>query len=444
LKHQVVVTFDMDGVIVDTITPLFNLYLRILSDYGVTGDRAGFERLNGCNLDEIVSWLMDTYSLHTFKNELYTKFKEGFANLYDEVQLCPGVMQLLDELKEQNVKINLASSASRKSIDTVLATFSLREYFSYIVSGDDVAKAKPDPEIYSKVKARYSSIEHFVIEDSANGILAASRAGLIPIHYAPDVTENHQRICFYRISKLIDALSIVNDQRALVLAQGSELDIENFDEPMDLQMADETKIEALWQQAIKVNPSLFDDLIKSYKGHTVAENGKIVVSSATVAYRKLYAGLMDAELPKYRALAVSAIAQDKNGNVLLGKRGSQVSEYPGYWETVPSGGLPAQNQGMDSHRAQSIIEFNEETGLATEGIESYNVLGLIYDREHQVIDIVAHIALREVIDPDQLKSDEYEQFVLCSAKDLSTKGSELPMIPGAVIIGEMLNVCNNP
>ncbi|MCF6335335.1 MAG: HAD-IA family hydrolase, partial [Spirochaetales bacterium] len=97
----------------------------------------------------------------------------------------PGVEELLNRLTKAGFVIALASSSPSSIINFILSKCRIENYFKIIMSGDDVEKGKPDPEIFLKTAEKNKTRPEncIVIEDSENGITAANRAGMKSIGY---------------------------------------------------------------------------------------------------------------------------------------------------------------------------------------------------------------------------------------------------------------------
>ncbi|MBU0964274.1 HAD family phosphatase [Patescibacteria group bacterium] len=106
--------------------------------------------------------------------------KELFILFNKELKTNPGAISLIKHLCKNGYPILLASSAPRPSINLIIKKFHLRKYLKHIISGDNVTKGKPHPEIFlksaKKLKLKPSQI--LVIEDSISGVRAAYRAGM--------------------------------------------------------------------------------------------------------------------------------------------------------------------------------------------------------------------------------------------------------------------------
>lgn len=96
------------------------------------------------------------------------------------LDLLPGLFTFLKRAKENKIKMAIGSAASLFNIDFALDNLTIRHYFDFIVSGDDVKNSKPHPETYLKganlLKVEPSSC--IVFEDAPKGVEAARNAGM--------------------------------------------------------------------------------------------------------------------------------------------------------------------------------------------------------------------------------------------------------------------------
>ena len=119
-----------------------------------------------------------------------------------------GLYELLGFLEENGISKAVATSSERIKAEKYLRLGNVIERFDCIVCGDEVIKGKPDPEIFQKVaqKAGFDMKDCIVLEDSENGILAASRAGMKPVFIKDikDLSEDTRKLIFKEFQSLLE------------------------------------------------------------------------------------------------------------------------------------------------------------------------------------------------------------------------------------------------
>ena len=184
------VIFDFDGVIVDS-----EQVVRQGWQYAAQNMHLG-------DVDELFLQCVGTNHLYSeqvlqqqfgsqFSYEKFRNYSRAFFRQYTSEHGLPvkkGVRELLTYLKEQRYGIGLASSSTLQYILNGLRQAELIDYFQVIVSGENLQRCKPEPDIYLMAceKMGVAPAEAYAIEDSYNGIRAASRAGMQPV-MVPDL-----------------------------------------------------------------------------------------------------------------------------------------------------------------------------------------------------------------------------------------------------------------
>jgi len=176
------IIFDMDGVMIQS-EPLWEKTERILLrrrsiDYNPTYR----DKIVGLNQKDSAGLLKETFGLPETIEEIIAERVEILISLYEEeLELVPGLVPLLEELKRKEFLLALASSSPLRVINFVLDRFSLNEFFSVVVSGDSIEFGKPHPHIYlhTAKKLGVPPEKCLVIEDSINGVKSAKKAGMI-------------------------------------------------------------------------------------------------------------------------------------------------------------------------------------------------------------------------------------------------------------------------
>ncbi|MDH0673258.1 beta-phosphoglucomutase [Empedobacter sp. GD03861] len=179
--------FDLDGVIVDTAKYHYLAWKKLANNLNIDFTHEHNELLKGVSRVrslEIILGLGNVKASDEQKNEwLIQKNKEylEYIDKMDDSEILPGVMDVLNFLKENNQPIILGSAS--KNARPILEKVNILNYFDDIVDGNDVSNAKPDPEVFivGAKKANQTNENSIVFEDSVAGIEAANVAGMTSI-----------------------------------------------------------------------------------------------------------------------------------------------------------------------------------------------------------------------------------------------------------------------
>lgn len=182
------VLFDMDGVIVDTEPLHKKAYFKMFSEVSIHVTETLFETFTGQSTIEICRQLCEQFALRAAPETLVAIKRKHFKVLFDTddtLALLDGVLELIQDYHKNGLTLVLASSASMPNINRIFKRFNLDKYFVAKLSGADLPKSKPHPEIFIKAAqaSGYDTTECIVIEDSTNGIKAAKGAGIYCIGY---------------------------------------------------------------------------------------------------------------------------------------------------------------------------------------------------------------------------------------------------------------------
>ncbi|MBE9511248.1 MAG: HAD family phosphatase [Bacteroidetes bacterium] len=180
---DLVVIFDMDGVIINS-EPLHQECEReMFSEMDIFLTQEEHDRFLGVSGFYMWKQLIEKFDLNESVERLVeiqnTCFIKKLENL-KHLPIIEGVKSLIKELSEKQVLLILASSSSQRVIDKILTLSKLKKYFKHIISGYEIKKSKPAPDIFIKATemAGVTPDKCIVIEDSENGVLAAKHAGM--------------------------------------------------------------------------------------------------------------------------------------------------------------------------------------------------------------------------------------------------------------------------
>jgi len=179
--------FDLDGVIVDTAKYHFSAWKKLANSIGVDFTEHQNEQLKGVSrvksLEKILTWGNKSISEDEFMELMALKNDDylSYINKMDESEILPDVPKVLNYLTEKNQPIALGSAS--KNARSILSKVKLLDKFDSIVDGNDVKKAKPNPEVFTRAanELNMPAQDCIVFEDSLAGIKAANIAGMISV-----------------------------------------------------------------------------------------------------------------------------------------------------------------------------------------------------------------------------------------------------------------------
>lgn len=175
------VVLDFDGLILDTEEPIYRSWLEV---YEAHGEDLPFDRW----VQTVGSTSAMFHPQHNLEERLGRSLPqevlERRIGRRTEMILAqgalPGVVRLLEEATAMGLKVGLASSSTSDWVGGHLARLGILHHFDCMRCRDQVANAKPEPDLYLAVLdcLGVPAPEAIAIEDSPNGVLAAKRAGL--------------------------------------------------------------------------------------------------------------------------------------------------------------------------------------------------------------------------------------------------------------------------
>ena len=177
------VIFDMDGVIIDSQPYHFAVEDNMCREMGIDVSVEESHSFVGMAGAKVWGYLKNKHALKESIEELLAfenKARTAYFSSLKNVQPIPGVVELLKELRQHDIKTALASSSSAEVIEIFLSKMGLKDFFQQITNGDAVENGKPDPDIFLHTARALEEDPSacLVIEDSANGVRAAKLAGM--------------------------------------------------------------------------------------------------------------------------------------------------------------------------------------------------------------------------------------------------------------------------
>ncbi|HWY40688.1 MAG TPA: HAD family phosphatase [Chthoniobacterales bacterium] len=171
--------FDLDGVLADS-EPWWNrIDAKLLSEYGVTYRGEYHQQVVGVSYRIACEFYKKAFNLSVPTDQMMKRRGEIAAEFFtDRVGLFPGTKEVLEELRQLKLRLGVATSSVSTSARPFLDRHQLTQFFEVVVTGDDVDRGKPAPDIYLRAveKLVVPPGECLVIEDALSGIAAAKAA----------------------------------------------------------------------------------------------------------------------------------------------------------------------------------------------------------------------------------------------------------------------------
>jgi HAD superfamily hydrolase (TIGR01509 family) len=177
------VVFDKDGVLADSESINLLSAFEVFRAHGYDLGPEDEPTIVGRHPVDYVPVLARRFDLNVAKQRRMIDEQDSiYSRTWRERgRMFPGAREVLDTVRRSNLGVGLATSSSRREVEDFIGRFELEACFDVTLSLDDVARAKPDPEIYVSA-ARLLGIETsqmLVVEDSEHGVRAAKDAGAI-------------------------------------------------------------------------------------------------------------------------------------------------------------------------------------------------------------------------------------------------------------------------
>ena len=205
--------FDMDGVLFDTERVYQEMWTKITYEFGYEPDPAFHLTVAGTSGEDMREIVRSFYPGIDAERFIHTCLDRTNESLEKMVPEKPGLREILTTLHDRGVRIAVASSSYPEVIRHHLVLTDVEKYFDVVLSGYDVPRGKPAPDIFQEAARRLGlePSECYVFEDSLNGVRAGADAGCATI-MVPDLvqpTEEIRLLCAGIYPTLHDALAAI-------------------------------------------------------------------------------------------------------------------------------------------------------------------------------------------------------------------------------------------
>ena len=177
------VIFDLDGLLIDSEVVWNRAYYKFIEMKSLPHEPVVSAQFVGKGLKEIIQLWQERYGLKGNKDKLLEEYRNVFYDILfnsENFRLMDGAEELIKSL-DGRYKLAVATGGhTQEKCSQILKNLGLGSYFEVVASSDDVKEGKPAPDLYLDVAKRLgvSPSVCLALEDSANGVLSAKRAGM--------------------------------------------------------------------------------------------------------------------------------------------------------------------------------------------------------------------------------------------------------------------------
>ena len=172
--------FDLDGTLLDSMPVWAALGENYLKSKGAVSRNDIRERLKPMNMPQAAEYFQTDYHLTESADKIVREIDDMIEQKYrEEIQLKPGVLPFLQKLKQQNIKLCIATATDRHLAESALKRLRVADYFSFLITCTEIGFSKEGAEIYEKaLKLLHTEKAQTVIfEDALHAAKSAKNAG---------------------------------------------------------------------------------------------------------------------------------------------------------------------------------------------------------------------------------------------------------------------------
>ena len=215
------VLFDMDGLMLDTEPITIKSKVEEGKKIGLPITEEMVKHTIGMSqrfVDEYFkSFFGEKYNHSYFKN----KRREYLFDFMEQngLPLKKGLIELLEYLKENNIKVAIVTSSTKEIIEQYKKYGNVFSYFPIIVTGDEVKEGKPSPDVYLHAASKVGVDPKYclVLEDSKNGVISGSKAGMT-VCMIPDLIIPDDEVKSFNptiLNSLLDVIPFIKEKNNL-------------------------------------------------------------------------------------------------------------------------------------------------------------------------------------------------------------------------------------
>lgn len=186
------VIFDLDGTMIDSMGVWKDIDIEYFGKYNIPFPENYQDLIEGMSVYETAKFTKEHYGFPDSIEGMMQEWDEmAFEHYSNSIDVKAGIEEFLKFLKENNKKLGIATSNSKKLCMQILKVHDLVKYFDNIITGEECKKGKPEPDVYLDVASNLSvdPKKCLVFEDLCNGIMAGRNAGMTTVAVQDDYSK---------------------------------------------------------------------------------------------------------------------------------------------------------------------------------------------------------------------------------------------------------------
>jgi HAD superfamily hydrolase (TIGR01509 family) len=185
---------DLDGTLIDNEPLKARAFSLAIQELGGKSNPELYKAVMGMSGVIIRNYFIQESGIHIDSDLYFDTYKSIFEQLIrDDPRIQPGAGNFLETVFDAGFRLSIVSGSYQDSVNWIVDSLNLREFFEVIITGDDVNHKKPDPECFylAMKKLSLAPEDVVVLEDTESGITAASKAGITSLGMRHTYNQTH-------------------------------------------------------------------------------------------------------------------------------------------------------------------------------------------------------------------------------------------------------------
>lgn len=213
LKEIDAVLFDLDGSLVDSMGIWKEIDIEYLGRYNIPLPEGLQGEIGGMSFSETACFFKEKFQIPEEVEQIKKDWNDMAWDKYTHhVPLKDGAMEFVKYCYKNGIRLGIATSNSRLLVENVMGVHGILDYFDTIVTGCDVEKGKPAPDVYLEAARQCKVMPErcLVFEDIVPGIMAGKAAGMkvcaVADEYSRHQEQEKRELSDYFITDYLDIM----------------------------------------------------------------------------------------------------------------------------------------------------------------------------------------------------------------------------------------------